>query len=154
MKLKDIKKELIVQNKWASYKEKYKHPQMKFIFSKVALIFNPDLSVDELIPFEIEMLNANKDKKEEMFVNIFKKMRNITQVKADWKIFGKFIWFVFQTSTYWKDTKKNISNIYTKRNYITVNQTKRDLFNDWLHSIDHNTENYNDLIVETLKKVY
>lgn len=153
-KLKEIKKHLIIQNKWLSYKEKYKHPQMKLIFSKVALIFNPDLSIKELVSFELEMLEANKEKKDEMFVPIFKKLRNLTNVKADWKAFGKFMWFVFQTSTYWKDEKKGINNIYTKRNYITVNQTKRDLFNEWLHSIDHNTNNYNDLIIETLKKVY
>lgn len=153
-KLKEIKKELIAQNKWQSYKAKYKHPQMKFIFSKIALIFNPDLSSKALVSFEIEMIETNKDKKEEMFVNVFKKMKTLTNVKANWNAFGKFMWFVFQTSTYWQDTKKNINNVYTKRNYITVNQTKRDLFNEWLHSIDPHTQNYNDLIVETLKKVY
>lgn len=154
MKLKEIKKQLIAQDKWLSYKDKYKHPQMKFVFSKVALIFNADLTVEELMPFELEMLKASKEKKEEMFIPIFKKLRNITNVKADWKAFGQFMWYAFQTSTYWKDSKKGIANIYTKRNLITVNQVKRDLFNDWLHSIDHKTENYNELIIETLKKVY
>ena len=152
--LKEVKRQLINSGEWEYYQDNYEHKQMKFIFSKVALIFNKDLTADVLFEYEQKMAHIDKTKKELTFVDIFKKMKTLTSVKADWEAFGKFMWYVYQTSTYWKDDARNIPNVYTKRNYITINQIKRDLFNDWLHSIDHHVENYNYLIVNTLKKVY
>ena len=145
---------LLKQNqKWKLVKEKYKHKQMRLVFSKIALIFNPNIEINKLIEGESKMLEAKKDQQETMFLNIFSQFEKITNEKANWKSFAKYLWYVFQTSTYWKDKKQNIENIFIKNNYIKMNQTKRKYLFEWMHSMDVSDSNYNHRITRTLKEL-
>lgn len=152
--LKEIKNLLKDNKKWAEYKKKYKHPQMRLIFSKIIFVFNKDVSIEDLYKKELQYLEADKSKQEEMFKTIFKSAERLSGVKADWESFAIFMWYVYQTSTYWKDIKKNVKNVFNVKNYNELNQVKRNHYNDWLHSLSPNIENLNNSIIEVLRLVY
>ncbi len=151
-KLRSVKKGLKRNHVWKQYKKMYKHKQMRFLFSNVALILKPEIDLNELIEVEKNLAIVEKDP--EMFVKEFLKLKTLTKTKFDWSSFGEFVYYVFQTSTYWRDSKKGITNAFTKENYIEMNETKRKTYNKWLHSIPTTTDNYNDLLTSIMRRVF
>lgn len=150
--LKMIKKYLKQNKFWSLYKEKFKHKQMKFAITKIAFIVDKNVSKETLIKMELAALNSNKDKN--MYVESFKIFSNKINYKADWKSFGEFMWYIYQTSTYYKDIKKNIKNVYNETNINFINETRRKLYGTWLHSMDKTDDLFNEKIINISKIVF
>ena len=150
--LKQVKNKFTEQDVYNEYAFKYKHKQMKFITSKIVLIYNPKVSVDELIKLETLMLKADKGK--DMFDEPFKMVEKLTNTVADWKSFSKFMWYVYQTSTFFKDEKKGIKNIFNNENTIKLNEIRRGFFHKWLHSFPENQKNYNENVMQVSNLVF
>lgn len=152
MKKLKMVKNLFEKNDLNKYKNKFKNKQIRFVFSKIALIFNPDIDVKTL--FKGEQIIFLGDKNENMFIKAFQILKTKTNNNIDWNAFGKLMWYSFQTSSYWKDSKKGIENIFTKNNYVQKNEEKRDWYYKWLKSLPKDLENYNLKILKTLKVVF
>ncbi len=151
-KLKIIKKQLKKDHLWKTYKKKFFHQQMQLLFSKITLIFAPDVNVDWLIIEEKKILN--KLEKPTMFVDSFSKINELNHNNYNWKSFGLFIWYVYQTSKFYHDQKHNQKNLFNEKNYIEKNAEKRHYYYIWLESINPKINNYNNLIKQVLKKVF
>ncbi|WKX02208.1 hypothetical protein [Candidatus Mycoplasma mahonii] len=149
-KLKEIKKLLKQSHKYRAYKKKFQHKDMKLLFSNVALTFNAKIETDILIQEELKLADEVNGPK--MFLHSFKKLSKYTNKKIDWESFGHFVWYIYQTSTYWKN--KSGSNIFTKENYVEQNEIKRHYFYNWLESIPPQTASYNLKIKEVMKRVF
>lgn len=151
-KLKTIKKQLKNDNLWKSYKQKFKHKQMHLLFSKITLIFVPDANENWLIQQEKNLLNQEKNSL--MFVETFNKINTLKLADYDWKSFGHFIWYVYQTSTFYHDQKHGKKNLFNEKNYVEKNAEKRHYYYAWLESISPTIFNYNNLIKQVLNKVF
>ena len=150
-KLKQISKELKKVKALKAYNHIFKHKQMKYASSKALLIFNPKASIKILVSMEYKLMKEKKDKK--MFINNMKVLSKNTNGNIDWKVFGEFLWYLFQTSTYYKDIKLNIKNIYSKDNFIEINSKKRDVYQKWIDSLDKKDPHYNTKIRQILKEL-
>ena len=150
--MKRIKNSFKEQKLLKEYKQKYKHKQMVFMFSNIMLTLNENADVEKLIEVEKELLR--KEISEDMFEVYALRGKEISGMDLDWESFSKFIWYVFQTSTYYSDIKKGKHNIYNVENYIELNSTKRKLYFNFIHSIDKNLEGYNDKIMRILEITY
>lgn len=154
-RLKAIKQLLKQNNQWREYRKKYAHRQMRLIFSKIALIYNPELSVQQLYQKEVEMLKAQKNDGEKMFKEVFKDFGDLSRrPKVNWGEFAIYMWYVFQTSTYWKDKSRRRPNTFNTRNYIEINQIKRQHYDKWIKSIDLSIPGANDRIIKVQKAVF
>ena len=151
-KLKLVKKEFKKTKLLKEYKNKFTHKDMRFIFSYVSLTFNKESNIDELVNVEVQLAKVKQGPK--MFVKAFSSLSKTTDKNIDWKSFGEFMWYIFQTSTYWKDSKKDIKNLYTKKNFIEMNEKKRILYNNWMRSIPTSTSDYNQLLMDVMKRVF
>ncbi len=151
-KLKRIKKMFKQQNLWNIYKHKFAHKQMKLLFSKITLIFVPDASVEWLYENEKKMLGQTKNS--EMFKDVFMTISLINHDQYDWHAFGLFVWFIYQTSTFYQDQKHGIKNIFNKQNYVMQNAQKRHYYHLWLQSLDPTVDNYNILVKQVLQCVF
>lgn len=150
--LKIVKKILKQKKIWKLYKQKFRHDQMRFLTSKILLIFNDTISPKILVENEILLLKSIKDEK--MFVSVFETFNNLAKNNYNWQAFGLFIWYVYQTSTFYYDQKHKIKNVYDEFNYLQRNNQKRQFYYQWLESIDPGTKNYNYLIKKVLKQVF
>ena len=150
--LKQLKNKLKQDNLWSIYKKKFNDKSMRLILSYIILIYKPSTSIDEMIEIEKELITKKND--ESMFNSVFIKVKEITNKNFDWESFGKFMWYVYQTSTYYKDIKKNVENIYTTENFIQINKIKTNLFFKWLQSIPVNEEKYNFNIRLIMSRVF
>jgi len=150
--LKQLKNKLKQDNLWSIYKKKFNDKSMRLILSYIILIYKPSTSIDEMIEIEKELITKKND--ESMFNSVFIKVKEITNKNFDWESFGKFMWYVYQTSTYYKDIKKNVKNIYTTENFIQINKIKTNLFFKWLQSIPVNEEKYNFNIRLIMSRVF
>ncbi len=151
-KLKKVKTELRKRKLLSEYNKKFKHKDMRFLFSYVALTFDDSIKVSALVKEEVKLLKADKEK--DMFVASYLVLKELTDKKIDWKSFGKFIWFIFQTSTYWKDQRKKIENEFKKDNLVITNQTKRIYYNKWLESLPADIEDQNNKVIQIMKRVF
>ena len=134
------------------YKNKFKNKQIRFVFSKIALIFKEDIDVKTLFKGEEIIFLADKDKN--MFVQSFLLLKDKIDKKIDWESFGKLMWYSYQTSSYWKDKKHGNNNIFSKENYVEKNEEKRDLYYLWINSLPKEIKNYNLKIQRSLKVIF
>ena len=151
-KLKLIKKELRKAKVLNEHNERFAHKDMRLIFSYVSITFKEDADIASLVKTEIELTKVKIGPK--MFVKAFSSLSKTTDKNIDWKSFGEFMWFIFQTSTYWKDSKKGIKNIFNKKNFVDKNKQKRDLYNNWMRSIPTSTPDYNQKLMNVMKRVF
>ena len=131
-KIRKIKKKF-KRKELKIYNSLFKHRQMKFAISKILLACNKNIDVKDLYNIEKSMIDINKDNK--MFNLAFANANKISKINADWKSFSEFMWYAYQTSTYYKDIKKNINNVYNKENFVEINNIKRKKYLLWLHSL-------------------
>ena len=151
-KLKLVKKELKKAKVLKEHNKRFAHKDMRLIFSYVSLVFNDDADIELMVKTEIELTNVKIGPK--MFVKAFSSLSKTTNKNIDWKSFGEFMWFIFQTSTYWKDSKKGIKNLFNKKNFIDKNEQKRVLYNNWMRSIPTSTPDYNQKLMDVMKRVF
>lgn len=143
--LKQVKNKLQQTNNWNAYKEAFTHKQMKLVTTKIALIFKDKINVNTFYKLEKELITKPKNK--DMFKEAFATLEKEVQYKANWKELGKFMWYAYQTSTFYKDQKKNVKNVYTFENSVELNTQKREHFLKWLHSVDKNDIDFNNKII-------
>lgn len=151
-KSKQIKAQIKNLKLWRKYKKKFQHPQMRLLFSRIALTLDPEINLKFLLDKEMFLIEVEKSP--EMFVEIYESLSSIASFKCDWTVFGKFIWYIYQTSTYWKDARKKRVNVFTKENYLEQNQIKRELYQEWLDSIDKSNRSFNNYIIEISRMVF
>lgn len=151
-KSKQIKTQIKNLKQWRKYKKVFHHPQMRLLFSRIALMLDPEINLKFLLDKELLLIQIEKSP--EMFVEIYQSLESVASLKCDWTTFGKFIWYIYQTSTYWKDTKKKRGNIFTRDNYLEQNQIKRELYQQWLDSIDKSNCDFNNYIIEISRMVF
>lgn len=151
-KLSQIKKQIKKEKLWKAYKARFEHKQMKLLFSKIALLLDGEINLKFLHDQELKLVDAEISN--EMFIDIFKSFEDKIDFKSNWELFGKFIWFVFQTSTYWKDSKAGKHNIFTPENHFELNQIKRDLYQQWIKSIDKKNKDFNTKVIAISKLVF
>ena len=149
--LKEIKNKLIKNDLWKEYSQKFTHKQMKLISTKIALIFNKNIKVQDFYEIEKELIVVKKNKF--MFLETFNKISYKTNYSCDWKSFSIFLWYIYQTSTYYKDKKKKIDNIFID-NTIKMNQEKRKYFYLFMNSLDMRDDYFNDKIISILKLTF
>lgn len=149
---KQIKKLLKTKGKWEEYKNVFTHKQMRLATSKIALVFNEKISINKLTKIELDLMSSEKNSK--MFDNAFKELSLLVNYKADWKSLGKFMWYQYQTSTYYKDIKVGVKNIYNPNNIIEINEKRRGFYLKWLHSIGMNDSLFNEKIIQVSKIVF
>ncbi len=137
---------------WKEYKNKFKHKSMRFIISYIILLYAPSIPINDLVTIERQLISKNKNIK--MFDDAFIEVKKITKKDFNWESLSKFMWYAYQTSTYYKDIKKGISNIYTLDNFIEINAIKIKLFSEWLTSIPVTEEKYNFNIRSFMSKVF
>lgn len=137
---------------WKEYKNKFKHKSMRFIISYIILLYRPSMPIDDLVTIEKQLISKNKNIK--MFDDAFIEVKKITKKDFNWESLSKFMWYAYQTSTYYKDIKKGITNIYTLDNFIEINAIKIKLFSEWLTSIPVTEEKYNFNIRSFMSKVF
>jgi len=137
---------------WREYKNKFKHKSMRFIISYIILLYRPSMPIDDLVTIEKQLISKNKNIK--MFDDAFIEVKKITKKDFNWESLSKFMWYAYQTSTYYKDIKKGITNIYTLDNFIEINAIKIKLFSEWLTSIPVTEEKYNFNIRSFMSKVF
>lgn len=153
-KLRKLKKELIYNREWKNYVKHFRHRQMRLLVSKIALIYNFEIPLADLVKLEKLTIEAAKNKNLEMFVPIFIYLEILIKHKANWADFGRFIFYVFQTSTFYKDMRHKQKNIFTKQNIIEQNYQKRKYFYSWLHSLPIDDLEYNLKIIKVQKVVF
>ena len=149
--LKNLNKEFKKNNKLEEYKEKFAHKQMFFACSKVALIFKEDVSIDYLYEMEVNLIDTKKDIN--MFKVAMKELSKITNKNINWDIFAEYLWYLYQTSTYYKDIKKDIINIFNEETFIKLNSLKRDAYQVWIDSLDKADPEYNVRIRKVIKEL-
>lgn len=147
--LKQIKDNLKTNNELKRYKNIFKHRQMRFATTKIALIFNKNISAIKFYEIEKELINTPKD--ERMFKNAFLKMEKAINYKANWESLGKFMWYQYQASIYYKDIKNKTPNIFNKENMIKMNEIKRTFYSEWLHSLSKDDISFNKKIIQVSK---
>ncbi|QJR43958.1 hypothetical protein [Mycoplasma miroungirhinis] len=136
------------------YISRFKHKQMQFLVSKIFLLFESSLSINELIKIEYELLEKNFLK--DMYVDIFMKNRFTFKkefINCKWESFAKFLFYIFQTSTYFFDKKHKVPNVFIIGGEITINEEKRRLFNEFAESLEKVSINFNFYIKQILKWV-
>ena len=87
--LNQVKNNLKKQKKLKEYKVVFKHHQMKFLITKIALIFVEKISIEKFAKLEINLYQSKKGI--DMFVESIKILEIETKYKADWNSFAKFL---------------------------------------------------------------
>lgn len=147
--LKQVKHQLKTNNLLKEYNLKFAHKQMKFLCSKIAIIFKEDIDVDTLYSLETSVLKSKLNK--DIYAEAMNILKNKISKKVDWKSLGAYLWFQLQTSTYYKDAKNKIKNTYNESNYIKLNSDKRDAWQDFIDSLENNYTHFNLLVIAILK---
>ncbi|MCK5867559.1 MAG: hypothetical protein KAG14_04100 [Mycoplasmataceae bacterium] len=149
--LKQIKNNLKQKKVLKNYNSTFKHKQMRFLLTKLSLIFID--KIDEEIFTELEIKLHQNEKSSKMFIESIDILKKQTKYKADWNSFSKFLWYVYQTSTYYNDSKKNIKNVYTNK-IIKTNEIRRNLYNTWMESMAEYDLDFNEKIIKVSRLVF
>lgn len=147
-KINEVKK-LFSKFEMDEYKKRFSHKQMRFVCSKIVLLFKDHVFANELEAIEKSLLEKelNKDLFKEAFTMIDKLVDN----GADWASLGQYMWYAYQTSRFFKDIKRKDKNIYTKANSVKLNELRRQLYGKWMHSLNKEDVRFNEKIMAVAK---
>lgn len=153
-KVKKIKKILKKEKLLNQYNSQFKNKQMKFLLSKIALLFNEELEISTLTKLEIELLKRERNFQFfEKFILEIKRKAKYNYTNAKWKSFSIYLFYIYQISTFFYDQKNNLKNIYTFENFTTLNDEKREYFGDFTESLMSLNIDFNLWIKQILKWV-
>ena len=144
-KINHIREIIKKQGQYNFYKKSFKKRQVRFLVSKICLIFT-NMPLTRLA--EIEM-NLARDPSLQTFSEAFSHIN----IKAEWNSFGSFIYFIYKTSTYQEDQKNNVENVFIS-DPIKANSQKRIYYNKWLRSLDFTKYETNFKVRKILKLVF
>ncbi|MBN0919161.1 hypothetical protein [[Mycoplasma] gypis] len=142
---------LLKENKLIKYKNLFKNKQMQFLVSKILILFGTDFDANKLANVEIELMNSNFQRN--MFVNIL--LNHIDSVEekyrnCNWKSLGKYLYYIFKTSTYYSDLRHQVPNIFDIIGVDAANEKKREALNDFYLSLEKVDKNYNHFVRQIL----
>lgn len=150
-KINNIKHILKKNNKYNEYKLLFKNKQIRFLFSKISIIFESTISSENLSKIELSLLkNPTKDN----FISSIEKLSKTFDekfVNLKWRKLGVTLWYVFQTSLFY-NKRRRIPCEYTVKNFVSLNNIKRMNFSKWLKSF-YDTQNidFNKYVLQVLE---
>lgn len=152
-KVNKIKLILKNNNKYNEYKLLFKNKQIRFLFSKISIIFESSVSNDDLANLELSLLN--NPTKDNFIISIEKLSKTFNEkfIDLSWKNLGVSLWYTFQTSLFY-NKKRKIPCEYTTENFISLNNIKRNNYSKWLKSF-YDTKNidFNKYVIEVLENI-
>ncbi|WP_156768858.1 hypothetical protein [[Mycoplasma] mobile] len=117
---------------------------MRFLLSKIALIFNEKANVEYLINLEINLIKKEKQfHLFDEFVEYIGKNAEWNFKDANWIYLSKFLFYIYQISSFYYDEKYKIKNIYTKENFTELNSKKRDELTNFVNDLKKLNPNFN-----------
>ncbi len=154
MKLKNKTLRILKENgKLKEYNNLFANKQTRFLLTKIINILNPNSDPRLTASIEMDLIKNKKD----MYIEGTSKIIEITGAEeykdANWKVFGEYLYFVFQTGVFYHNKKNEIENIYIDGDYVELNIEKKMLFNEFVESLKTTSIDHNNLIKEILKVV-
>ena len=150
-----IKKYLKNKKLYKTYKQFFTHPATRFSLVWIISFFNKDLSFQTIEEISKLEFNLTKCKEKKEFGNIFSKINLFIPKKyylINWKEFGIYFYYVWQTSRFYYDKKHKNKNIYIIDDYIKLNSIKRKHYYNWIISLKKYDLNFNKLVLYLRKK--
>ena len=145
----NIKKMLKNKNEYKRYKNLFLVKKYFFILTKVSLIFESSFSNEQLLEFEINIINDINNI--ETWGNQFKECSQSflePYNSCDWYSFGKFMFYVWNQQKFHKKKK----SIYNFDNFNEINNLKTHEYNLWIKSLyELNKKEMNIFIRKVLK---
>ncbi len=151
--INSIKKYLKKDNNLKKYKKLFKNKQIRFLFTKISVIFDSSISQKHLANIELSLLyNPTKENFVLLLERLSKTFDNKFH-KLKWESLAVCFWYAFQNSLFYNKNKK-IDCEYTFDNFIELNNIKRDAFSKWLKSF-YNLKNidFNNYVVQVLENI-
>lgn len=147
-KINEVKK-LFNKFEMDEYKKRFSHRQMRFVCSKIVLLFKDNVFANELEAIEKSLLKEKVDR--DLFKEAFEMIDKIIDNGADWASLGQYMWYAYQTSRFFKDAKNKNENVYTKANSVKLNELRRQLYGKWMHSLNKEDARFNNKIMAVAK---
>lgn len=151
--IKIIKKHFKQKNMYLDYKSTFLNKQMRFILTKINLIFTNDLNV--VIKEKEENIFKNSSNKDVWIeiINNLKTSWNINFINVDWNSFAIFLFYTYHYSEFYF-RKSKLKNLYTQENFTEINKVKIQMYNNWIKSM-YETEvlDFNKYIIKVLELV-
>ena len=147
--INSIKKYLKKDSNLKKYKKIFKNKQMRFLFTKISVIFDSSISQKHLANIELSLLyNPTKENFILLLERLSKTFDNKFH-KLKWESLAICFWYTFQNSLFYN---KKVNSEYTFDNFVTLNNIKRSAFSQWLKSF-YNLKNidFNNYVVQVLE---
>lgn len=152
-KINNIKTYLKNNDKYKEYKLLFKNKQIRFLFSKISIIFESTISNENLGKIEMALLNNPTKDNFVILIGELSKTFDKKFVNLRWANLGISLWYAFQMSLYY-NKKRKVPCEYTIDNFVTLNNIKRANFSKWLKSF-YETKNidFNQYVIKVLEKI-
>ncbi|MGL5205423.1 MAG: hypothetical protein ACRC7B_00715 [Metamycoplasmataceae bacterium] len=150
-KINKIKDLLVQNNKYKEYKSIFQNKQTRFLLSKMSIIFESKLSIEDLLKIEILLMEEpTKDNLVNLMLELSKTFDD-KFIELEWNEFAICLWYVFQMSIFY-NKRKIIPCEYTIENYVSLNNIKRKNFAKWLKSFyDTGYIDFNKYVIKVLE---
>ena len=141
---------------YRAYKKFHTHSTTRFLLLKIFQFFQKDFEKYYSNVTNILCLENKLTKKDTLnhFMEVFQEFKLFLPKEYNnvlWGEFGKYFYYVWQTSRYHYDKKRKKENIFLEHSFIFVNPHKRYSYGKWLSSLEANIPNFN-LIILFIKK--
>ena len=151
--ISSVKKYLKKGGNLKKYKKLFKNKQIRFLFTKISIIFESTISNEQLSNIEISLYY---NPTESHFVESLKRLSKTFDnkfLKLKWDKLGVCLWYAFQTSLFYNKARE-VECEYTLENFITLNNIKRESFSQWLKSF-YDTKNidFNNYVIKVLENI-
>ena len=133
------------------YKGFFFHKNTRFIISYIySYFYNNELSnekIEHIEKIEYKFLKLNNIKKFSIIFNELNSLLPPEYKSVRWNDLGNYFFYVWQSSRFYHDKKKNIKNIYDTGEYIKLNVEKRNYFYLWIVSIKKIDKDFNSFVL-------
>ncbi|QJG67155.1 hypothetical protein [Mycoplasma phocoenae] len=153
-KIRKLHLSLLANKNLLKYNSRFKDKQVRFLISKILILFDTNYSIEQLVELEISLMQSAfvssmyVDKLLLSVDSLCKKYQS-----CNWKALGKFLYLIFKTSTYYFDKKHKVPNIFIIHGEIEINEKKREALNDFAISLEAVETDFNFYIRKILKWV-
>lgn len=152
--IKKVKKNLKQNNNWKEYKKVFINKQMRFLLTKINIIFSNNENKQNLIIDEEFFIMSNAIDKN-AWVSIINKLSKKWKEEfhnINWESFALFLFYTYHYSEYYYK-KSLLDNLYKKANdFNEINDLKIAHYNKWIKSMYQlKTKNFNEYIIEIIR---
>ncbi|UVD81946.1 hypothetical protein NV226_01410 [Mycoplasma iguanae] len=155
--IKVVKTELKKNNLYNEYKLTFKNRQIRFVLTKLIILFDLEIQVKQISELESYLINKNNSK---MFLlplqELFAMQKNHPLKKIDAKNLANFLFYIYQTSRFYYDKKTGQKNIFINKNVEIVhrkNTEKRNYYHAFARQLEEIYPDYNFYLRQILKWV-